>query len=47
MKNIIKKIWEVITMPFISVAVLIDDSKKYDESWEPYWAKKNNKKGGV
>jgi hypothetical protein len=43
MKNIIKKIWEAVTLPFISVAVLVDDSMRYDISWESYWAKKNER----
>lgn len=46
----LKKIWSGITTaawfiaePFISVAVLIDESKRQnlDGSWDSYWAKKN------
>lgn len=43
----LKKIWEAITLPFVSVAVLIDESKRINEdgSWDSYWAKKNAKGG--
>lgn len=41
----LKKIWEAITMPFISVAVMIDESKRINEdgSWNEYNARKNRK----
>ena len=45
MTKILAKIWDFITMPFIAVAVLIDDSKRYNEdgSWDGYHSKKNEK----
>lgn len=41
----LKKIWESITMPFISVAVMIDESKRINENgdWDAYNARKNRK----
>ena len=41
----LRKIWDFITLPFIAVAVLIDDSKRYNEdgSWDSYHAKRNAK----
>lgn len=45
MKKMIKKILDAITTPFISVACIIDESKRINEdgSWDAYWAKKNRK----
>ena len=45
MKNFITKLWNAITMPFISIAVLIDESRRVNEdgSWDKYWERKNNK----
>lgn len=45
MKNFIAKFWNAITMPFISIAVLIDESRRINEdgSWDKYWERKNNK----
>lgn len=45
MTKILAKIWDFITLPFIAVAVLIDDSKRYNEdgSWDSYHAKRNKK----
>ena len=42
-----KKIWEAITSPFISLAVMIDESKHINEdgSWNKYWERKNRKEG--
>lgn len=41
----LKKIWEAITSPFISLAVMIDESKRINEdgSWNKYWERKNRK----
>ena len=41
LKNILCKIAE----PFISIAVLIDESKRINEdgSWDKYWERKNKK----
>lgn len=43
MKEFFKNIIDAITMPFVSVAVMIDESKRINEdgSWDSYWAKKN------
>lgn len=43
MKNAIKNIIEAIVSPFVSVAVLLDESKRINEdgSWDSYHAKKN------
>lgn len=43
--RIIKKIWDAITMPFISVAVMIYESKRINEdgSWNEYNRKRNEK----
>ncbi len=42
----LQKIWETITLPFISVAVMIDESKRINEdgSWNEYHRKRNEKK---
>lgn len=41
----LKKIWEAITMPFLSLAVGLDESRKQnlDGSWDKYWERKNRK----
>lgn len=41
----LKKIWEAITSPFISVAVMIDESKRINEdgSWDKYHERRNRK----
>ena len=38
MKKMFKRMWEAITEPFISVAVMIDESKRINEdgSWDKY-----------
>lgn len=43
----LKKIWGAITLPFVSIAVLIDESKHTNEdgSWDKYWERKNNRNG--
>ena len=45
MKKMMKKIWDSICTPFISVACIIDESKRINEagSWDKYWEKKNRK----
>jgi hypothetical protein len=45
MKKFISRIWNTIAMPFISIAVLIDESRRINEdgSWDKYWERKNNK----
>ena len=39
------KIWDAITLPFISVAVMIDESKRINEdgSWSEYHRKRNER----
>lgn len=41
----LKRIWDAITAPFVSVAVMIDESKRQnlDGSWDKYWERKNRK----
>lgn len=41
--KLFKRGLEAITMPFISIAVLIDESKRNNEdgSWNKYWERKN------
>ena len=43
--NIFKRLWYRISDPFISVAVLIDESRRINEdgSWDKYWERKNRK----
>lgn len=45
MRKFIAKIWDAITAPFISIAVLVDESRRINEdgSWDKYWAKKNRR----
>lgn len=40
----IRKFLDFLFTPFITLAVLLDDSKRYDESWQQYHAKRNRKK---
>lgn len=41
----LRKIFEAITTPFISVAVMIDESRRINEdgSWDKYNERKNNR----
>lgn len=43
--NFFKKIWDKITTPFVSVAVMIDESKRINEdgSWDEYHERKNKR----
>ena len=45
MKKFFKKIIDVFTAPFVSIAVLLDESKRINEdgSWDKYHEKKNCK----
>ncbi len=45
--KLIKKAFEAIAMPFISISVLVDESKRIndDGSWDNYWERKNKNKG--
>ena len=45
MKKLIKKIVDLITMPFVSMAVLIDESRRINEdgSWDRYNERRNRK----
>lgn len=44
----LKKMWNAITMPFMAVAVAIDESKRLNEdgSWDKYHARRNRREGG-
>ena len=44
-KTFFKRLFEAITVPFISVAVMIDESRRenLDGSWDRYWARRNAK----
>lgn len=41
----LRKIWDAVTLPFVSIAVLIDESKRINEdgSWDSYHAKRNKR----
>lgn len=43
--KILKRVWEAITMPFLSIAVGLDESRRQnlDGSWDKYWERKNRK----
>lgn len=43
MKKRIKRFFDAIITPFVSIAVMIDESRRINEdgSWDSYWAKKN------
>lgn len=43
--NVFKRLWYRISDPFISVAILIDESRRINEdgSWDKYWERKNRK----
>ena len=43
--KLLKKILEAIFDPFVSVAVMVDESKRINEdgSWDRYWERKNRK----
>ena len=45
MKKAVRKIFEAIASPFISLAVLIDESRRINEdgSWDKYWERKNRR----
>ena len=45
--NFLRKIWDNITTPFISVAVMFDESRRINEDgrWDSYWERKNRKNG--
>lgn len=47
----LRKIWDFITSPFISVAVFLDEEKRINEDgrYDKYWERKNRRamrKGG-
>ena len=44
--SFLRKIWGRISDPFVSVAVMIDESKRINEdgSWDKYHARKNKVK---
>lgn len=41
----LKNIWNTITMPFVAIAVAIDESRRINEdgSWDKYNARKNRR----
>ena len=43
--KLLRKLWDTITLPFISVAVMIDTSKRANENgdWDEYWRKRNER----
>lgn len=45
MKKFVSKIWDAITMPFVSLAVLLDESRRQnlDGEWDSYHARQNCK----
>ena len=48
MKERVKRFFDAIISPFVSVACLIDESRRINEdgSWDKYWERKNRKKRG-
>ena len=46
MKRLIASIWDAITFPFITIAVLVEESRNMNEdgSWDTYWEKQNKKR---
>lgn len=45
MKHYFTRIWDAISYPFLSIAILIDESRNQnlDGEWDGYWARKNEK----
>lgn len=45
MRKMLKKIWDTITYPFVSIVILIDESRRNNEDgqWDKYWERKNKK----
>ena len=43
--KLLRKLWDTITLPFISVAVMIDESRRINENgdWDEYWRKRNER----
>ena len=43
--NIISRIWDAITAPFIALAVHLDESRRINEdgSWDKYHERRNSK----
>lgn len=48
MKKLMRKVFDIIFSPFVSIAVLIDESKRINEdgSWDEYHHKKNQRAKG-
>lgn len=44
-QNAFSRIWDMISAPFVSVAVMIDESRRNNEdgSWDKYWERKNRR----
>lgn len=45
MKHRITRIWDAISYPFLSIAILVDESRRQnlDGEYNDYWARKNEK----
>lgn len=43
--KLLRKLWEAVTWPFVSMAVLVDESKRINEdgSWDEYNRKRNER----
>ena len=43
--NLLRRLWEAITSPFVAISVCIGESKELNEngSWDKYWERKNKK----
>ena len=45
----LKKMWNALAFPFVSIAVMIDESRRINEdgSWDKLNARKNRREGGI
>ena len=45
MKHRITRIWDAISYPFLSIAILVDETRRQnlDGEYNAYWARKNEK----
>lgn len=44
-QNLFQRIWDAITFPFVSIAIVIDEDRRQnlDGQWDKYWERKNRK----
>jgi hypothetical protein len=44
-QNVFARVWDAISLPFVSVAVMIDEDRRsnLDGYWNKYWQRKNRK----